>query len=1840
MEENQNKINIIEKENSKKDKDKNEDEENYCFESYFEKYYKDKKIYNFWCSIIKQNTIKIIEQLNKYYELGDWRNCALLIQKIKLNKIFNLLNEEKRIELLDLLTKKILKKMYVYSPSDINIIMQFLSSNDGKFYKNYKFDWKTFYSLFYIVDLFENDDYKNYIKFYKRLQKYIPEDAITFKDYQIMRKTFMDDLINTKQIYAIHVFMHFLPIKFIKEDDQLQLRLLYMIKNLKSNFIPCCCLFSKILQDNGKFFFSKNPKENDEHIKTFIQYYFTYLNLYVLNESKVYNNNFISPSSGKTTSSKKYTFDKNISKILVFLLFNESLKEYNDYIGEHLNIILNNKHLYLKEKSRDATTKIYICFLQQFIKSIYSFFHFKKYDKDVMKKIRFLKPYEENKYIYDRLLVILKYFALNLEKIFLFDNEGSCLSQRGLFTLIASFEINEDYIKQILISINFDNYLKMLVFFKDYSETRMAKFIMKLYTIMPLLLNEYVFCNYPKVRDFLKESIMFLADNVSSANYNVDIDILIIFCYEFYRLKDLAAKNKIYEYLIPIVTEASLKIMNYLLRILDLICKKNYLDFKLFIMSMKRFLDKETSKQVSLIYLNFIENNEIDSSNLEYYFFIMNEEEQISLFNYIYNNLLYVDDSNNIEINKHFLYEKKDKDFDIDITKCSIEIYSEKQLQGFQTIFSFMDYSKILTDKNMVKKFYELYYALTNQKEKKFQKLGNELFGFVLNSLIECNVIENNIVDGVNSPIIEYPSETNVNIVIQMYEKLILPYEKFVIKYMENNNNDDQGKKDKEKEKENNIEINDQDKKKEDKKNSNDIDKQTLEQIFGIYMKLIHKVSIAKCNIILNINFDEINSKEYEIIKDQIEIYKKYKLYLNDTFNVIVKIFDYNKNDLDNKLFDNHLTNIYLNEILTMKLKSNSQKIETKKFWYKSLNQIIYGNKFIQRFKDFYIIHRTHLISITHFIWFKLFIPKDIFYYKYLKLYMLSFNSVNHQPSFVAVCYSDFYSINAEKIKSLFNEIFKIFIEKLESLKTDLLTEQNVMKNISESYNEFSVFYITLYPYDSLEVIQRLFKIIFILKNKKYRRLDVYISSILSQMKLILHLSKNIDPAKDKRFKKYSKKNEIIEEEINNLYEEVTQNYQEQNYLKQHNNNIRKLIEQSLIILFPSEEEENANKESGKDNKRDKNINQSEVILFFSLLVDYIKVALDKKDDLYRKVIQITLNSISQRKVPTPLKILWIKKLYYLLQEEYAYYQEYEWIIFKSKEEYMETWNKLKYEKAGKESMISYPLERTRINKFKFDDYLNNNLKYDFHIETFLSSMGELDEWEEDQKLVKNAFKSLSSLDELVSKLVMSKFNEKKGLDFNKAKMFYYMFKLRYIDYNNEFVKDLNFTSELSSPEGIRIKKNCVIYEFLLGKYEFMCENHLFVEKDRNQLWEIMNRFTRRVDKVIDERIYAFFNYIFNNYALGDLEFIFNYDFYKYPIDLVADMYFLYHQDLPNLRCETKIFTNAKTEELLTKIFSTDENIILDINYLVYVLKMYYSTNGLLKYNYYYFISDYSDKLYDHFMSILEKSNTKHRRNALFTIYNYFFDYLNNNLPLLKEAIQKMALCINEFTGSDKLSRSDKGKKILQQMELSFRTFTGYIHFPSLCDAVVDILKKENNSNDTNKILYLQVINIIYKGQKHLNLHKYTSQEIFDSLFKVFSTLKNEELKKNFSGVFLGYFNDLTEEENKKFIEKYEKYIFENTCEEEEENRYNYIYILMNQLLRFKIRLPQYMQEFIIKLKIVNKNENDKIKKIITHSLKRAMNYYHGSYIFMKENISPECKEVLEEMTKEKTYFV
>ena len=134
-------------------------------------------------------------------------------------------------------------------------------------------------------------------------------------------------------------------------------------------------------------------------------------------------------------------------------------------------------------------------------------------------------------------------------------------------------------------------------------------------------------------------------------------------------------------------------------------------------------------------------------------------------------------------------------------------------------------------------------------------------------------------------------------------------------------------------------------------------------------------------------------------------MYKKYKSLRNNSMMIITKIYHYNRNDLDNKLFDNHMTDLYLDEILALKLKEMSQTISSRSSWYKNINEILFKHNFIHSFKDLYNLYRINMSNLKYIFHFKLMksiTPNDTFYYTFLKLYLLRFNSVNHPSSHYA----------------------------------------------------------------------------------------------------------------------------------------------------------------------------------------------------------------------------------------------------------------------------------------------------------------------------------------------------------------------------------------------------------------------------------------------------------------------------------------------------------------------------------------------------------------------------------------------------------------------------------------------------------------------------------------------------------------------------------------------------------------------------------------------------------------------------------------------------------------------
>ena len=1763
----------------------------------YTQYFKDKEIGDFLNEFLDNQADKILKDLNEFYENGDLKRCNELIKKINDNRLFKIFSKDKKIKLLDIIIKKILPNLF-NSPSDI---LSFLEKIRFLIPENYVIDWKFFYTLYYLLYKKPNFSLSNYILLFKFLHKFIPLDSMSQEDFLKIKNTFSEDLLKTNKSYAISIFTYFFPKKYIIEDDKLQYQLFQLFKNCKNYFVGSCCMFSKLLKKNGKLCFSKDEKKNDEYIKIFIQYYFTNLNLYIIDDSSIKNQNYNSPIFvNNDRSKKKQKFDHSVIDVLIGLLFNENLKNYSSMIEENLKIILNNKHLYIKENSNTTIANNFIKFINEFVYRINGLFYGKKYEEQIYKKLSSPIEYKNNEYLFDKLLSIMKYFNICFKKIFLYENQGTFSTLQKLFNLISSIEINEDYMKQLLNNIDFEEYLKMLSFFKENIETKSIKFINKLQTILPLLLSKYVYTKYNKVREFIKDVIVLLSSSISSANIEFDINVLIMFGTYFYDIKNKLQKNNIYESLIPLINDATITIMNNIVGFLDLICLKKNSEFSFFVSSMKHFLDKETQKKISKKYTDYIEDNEVEGKYLVYYFNIIDEDEHNQIFKYIFNNMLYVDNSNNTKINDFFLYPDKDDELKINLSYCSLEII-EKQKDKYQNIFSLLNFSKILTNEKDIKKFYQIYFTLINREEANFKRLGIDLFNSVLNSLLNCRIVEDNIINE-EKDIIEYPSKENIELIINIYKKIILPYEKYIIEYMKNNKIENNTKK--------------------------------IEQIMFIYIMLIKAISLTKLNIILMLNEEDSSIKEYKSIQNQINLYKEYKHLVNDSLKVIIQIYEYNLKNNEQKLFNNHNTCLSFDEIILNKLNMDSQRMTDKRTKLREKKSFLFKYFHLNDIKHFWLKKKINVMNYNYFSLMKNFIKKDDFYYTCLYIYSKNLISDNLSSNVVGYCKNFIYSLNKDKIKELFEKIFIDYKQSLINIKEESETEKNIMKNISGVFLEFTLIVISFFPDEIMEILYKLLTITQLLKTKKYSNIGKFIGILLFKSGELIHLPACSEKKYNKIINKFSGRNEIILNEcqkLNKINDKIKENNNK--YYK----NIRKIIE--LLIKGINGENNFINKfliDKILGEKLESNIlNDREKIILFYRLKEYILDILDKNEELYKNIFKFIIENINSKFVPVSYKYFWMKIFYLFLKDEYNSYKEYNWIKFKSEEDFNNNWEKLKYELKGKKKneILPIPVETIRLTKLNFSENINDNIKYNIDLKQFIEIIKEINEWVEEQILITSEKSNKFSNQDFLNK-IMGFNKDNKGLDFKRIKTLYYMMELKYIDFDkDDFIKNYNFDNLDKKEESNKNKS--VIYELLLAKYYYMINKKIFNEEIRKEFWNIMKYYTNGSNKKEDEKVISFFNFVFINSSLQTINFIFKDSNYtEYSIDFVSKLYNLYIQSFSKFKNESSIFNIEKTNELINKIISNDANLILYSNELKNIIKIYYEINGFLKYDYYSFEDKYTKDTTKFFNELLLKDFSKRSRYTLYELYSFFFYCLNDDLLLFNLIMPKIALCINEYKTNDKI---DLGTNILQNMETKFRNYNKQINFFDLCNKVCELLKKEENSNDTNKLLYLQTINIIYNNQKHFNLNKYSSKEIFEHLYKVFNLIKNEDLKIKFASIFVSYFNDLTDEENKKFIQEYQEK-FLNSDEKDIESN-NYIYILMSQLLRFRMSLPDYIQSFILSLKSILKKKNSK-KGIINQFLKIAMDNYHGTYIYMKNNISSQCKDTLEEMTIEKSYFV
>ena len=358
-------------------------------------------------------------------------------------------------------------------------------------------------------------------------------------------------------------------------------------------------------------------------------------------------------------------------------------------------------------------------------------------------------------------------------------------------------------------------------------------------------------------------------------------------------------------------------------------------------------------------------------------------------------------------------------------------------------------------------------------------------------------------------------------------------------------------------------------------------------------------------------------------------------------------------------------------------------------------------------------------MNYNYFSLMKNFIYKDDYYYNLLTIYALNLTSVNHPQNVVGNFKRFIYSLKKDKIKELYEKVFNEYKQALNNIKEESETEKNIMKNISTTFFELCLTYISLFPTDSLQLLQKLIIIYDLLREKKYSNVEKSIGFIIFRLRELVYLPVCSEKKYKRIFNKYSGRNDIILNE--------SQKLKINDKIKDNNNKYYQIIKIILELFFKGLSGETCSIPGVEkiEENLENIIGDRQKIFLFLKLKEYVIDTLDKKDALYQKIIKCLLKLFNSSILPVSFKYFWLKVFHSYLKDEYNSYKEYEWMKFKSEEDFNNNWNKLKYDLKGKKKneILPVPVKTIKLTKLNIKETLNNYEIYNIKAEQFFDTV-------------------------------------------------------------------------------------------------------------------------------------------------------------------------------------------------------------------------------------------------------------------------------------------------------------------------------------------------------------------------------------------------------------------------------------------------------------------------------------------------------------------------------------
>ena len=1687
---------------------------------------------------------------------------------------------------------------------------------------SFTIDWKLFYYyyLFYKKQFHEN---QIVIRLFNILPKFYG-NQYNENDYNFIKDKALEHFSNQNARIlnyeeGIKLLKYFVPRTYLRKDKEIQEILCDIVVSNNNLFDSVCDIFKKIMYQHNKDYTQILNKSNYiiiDKVK-FIRMFFNAFSLMLSKElsnleCKDNINTLIvnlQHEHQEEIQFGKLFYKSNVYAVLALLLFDNEFVEHRDLIDSLFERVLNEIQMNIINIKKGR--KKMLEYMNKTLYYIYSYiFCSKIYNTNSHSRNITQKEYEKHSELYNRFNLLFNNYLHNylLTEAKISDEE--IIEKYSLYYAMLIMRYNKNCPNYSSFFTEIEN---LLISFKKNSDKCLFRYYRVYNIILIYYLSENIYFKNENnsIRELLSNSFCEFINDISSANpianykrFNIIKTYYIIF--SNYK-KKISSQNKILFGMLELLENKAIELFNKIIPILD-IFTNNIPSFYSAVNSIYMLISENTKMKISNNINDFILNNEPDPKYFNHYFHIIYDSEK--LFKTILEDLVYIDKENCFHLQKHCLYNEEI------VKTIEITAYNQKKISYYVGIFNNIDFlfNKEKNSFNILKykeNIITALYGLFNQKNIKVFDIGFAL----LNGLFK-------LLNGYQfSAKIIYPSNEIISFILEIFNQIILPYQKWVeTKLIENNN----------------LNLN--------------------ERIVYIYTHFIQTFCIQYNNIFLHVN------------SNKSDLYNQLTQCMVNNLNIIVRLIAFFPRQQENEIISNIIIDIcyqIINTYIT-DLYSVSENNSKYSYIYQANKSILNIRKTL--LNDWSFKQENKSISLLN---------KDCNYFKF-------FTKQNEEYILSALSRFDFSTVeltkkftenykNALNIESIdqFNAIVEkvetIYFNKLDQIKGETvslianLALDNISNNLFYLYKEkMSSQDFSKKPLDYCKIIEEYLKIIEVVNNKKYKDTQKLYKNFMDLIMFIYkrHYNSKVANVKNKKIKyselmlspiilNFNEKSQKLLTKVKELYHQKHTSINVENSLILFNNYITKLLTEYSSQM-------------NKINNLENDFRGFFIMTIFCLFYESSKI------ELINQIEIMIYNKIINNEISPDIKLYWLRILFILLHKKHSSKKQFKSILFTTPEEYNAQYINL---------IRTLPLNQININ----DNPLKKLIYYDdkaiipqkdinIDVNLFNKSLEIINEWSYEkylstkenniQKYSKFKFKDRNQIKEFLDGFSFfkenihlnilstyinetlsrkNKFILRENAPFKPfiSLIIYYFFTFGYFDENQFNVEQLILSCKLNCIPSIAHTFN-ILGGYLLYLVKIK-GNVIKCQEIMNKVFIIINMHNSI--KLIDDIYKALIAFLIRRFTIYENEsvFISNFNNEKYLIFLNVQLllhfqgYVKYILSSNRSNRERLILTN---KELLNNIFNSNEKLIRYIDYIPDLIMYYclltekriYVTN---KYRY-----ENRDDFYLLFNDLISSQAFKTLNDA--NILELILSLLNT----FKSFVLKPSLLCSYFiTSIGNILDKEKNQEYVHKLQLALLNITysrnEEMNYFEITNTLFNELNKLLNSNTSNeKSLIITLIQMYYQNNYlygYPALKVTHNQQIIDLICQYLLKFKNcSAITEKIEGLINQLFTSMNDKETFDYIQV------------EIENKTQIKTAIMSySVLKYTLSFPKYIQHIIIDLykKIKRDDLEKEAKDIIKEVLKNVNGKYQESIYLLQEVVGKECKEVFKLLNSSKNYF-